>query len=167
MARLSRLVCVLVVLGLAASSTADARGHSVRVFHGSQAVFAFHTAECVKKKDIFTAVLGGEYKSPKYAMAVRIEGFSGFKDYPVTLGPSLGAGSVSLKLFGPRNAVYSNFYKPPFPSPGAGHVKFTHHGHLMGVGFGPAMYTRDASDAVLLTGVVKCKYPRKKRRRRA
>jgi hypothetical protein len=121
-------------------------------------VWTFHTAKCVKTKHRFTAVLGGEVKNPDYAMAISIPGFTGFHDYPVALGPSLAPGSVFLKLFGPNNSEYSNFYRPPFPSPGAGHVTFASGGKLMGVGFGPAMYTRDGSDAVLLTGVVKCNY---------
>jgi hypothetical protein len=34
----------------------------------------------------------------------------------------------------------------------------------MGVGFGPAMYTRDASDAVVVTEVATCKYKHKKKK---
>jgi hypothetical protein len=160
------VVVALLALALAASSTAHARTHRVRVFHGSQVVWTFHTAKCVKSKHRFTAVLGGETRNPDYAMAVSIEGFTGFHRYPVALGPSLAPGSVYLKLFGPNNSEYSNFYTPPFPSPGAGHVTFASRGKLMGVGFGPAMYTRDGSDAVLLSGVVKCKYKKKRAKRR-
>jgi hypothetical protein len=149
----------LLALALAASSTAQARApHRVVVIHGSQVVWSFHTASCVKTKGRFTAVLGGEVKNPDYAMAIVLDRFTGFHDYPVTLGPS---GDSFMKLFGP-NAVYSNIYAPPFPSPGAGRITFADGGRLMGVGFGPAMFTQDASDAVSLTGVVKCKYKKKR-----
>lgn len=73
-------------------------------------MWTFHTAACKRTKHRFTAVLGGEVRNPDYALAVRIDGFTGFHRYAVTLGPSLDG--VFLKLFGPGDAVYSNFYKP-------------------------------------------------------
>jgi hypothetical protein len=159
-------VALLIVVALVGISAAPASAHSVHVIHGKRTVWKFHTAACKRSKDKFSAVLGGEKKNPAYAMAVVIDGFDGFGVYPVSLGPSLDKGDVFLKLFGPGDKAYSNFYAPPFPSPGSGKVYFGDGGHLMGVAFGPAMYTRDATDAVAVTGVVTCKYPHKRKKRR-
>jgi hypothetical protein len=165
MGRCVGVVGALLTLALAVSSTAHARASGgVRVIHGTNVVWTFHTGACTRTKHRFTAVLGGETKNPDYAMAISIDGFTGFHNYPVKLGPSLGSGSVFLKLFGPGDAAYSNFYKPSFPVPGAGLVTFGSGGKLMGVGFGPAMWTRDGSDAVVLAGGVKCKYKKKKKK---
>ena len=147
------------VIANGAWCVSSAQAHRVTVIHGKSVVWTFHTAKCVRSKHRFTAVLGGEDKNPDYALALSIDGFSGFHDYPVTLGPG---SDVFLKLFGPDDAAYSNFYKPPFPSPGAGKITFSSSGKLLGIGFGPAMYTRDGSDAVVLSGVVTCSYKKKR-----
>ncbi len=157
------LAAFAVVLAAGASFAAPAGAHRVTVIHGKQVVWTFHTAKCVKRAHVFTAVFGGEDKRPDYAMGLRIDGFDGFHDYPLTLDFD---SVVFLKLFGPNGAVYSNIYKPPFPSPGAGKVTFARRGKLLGVGFGPAMYTRAATDAVVLSGVVTCSYKKKPAKRR-
>jgi hypothetical protein len=135
------------------------------VLHGSKTVWRFHTAACVRAKHHFSAVLGEGQKSHRYAMAVYIPGFDNFGLYPVSLGPGLDNGDVFLKLFGPGDTAYSNFYAPPFPSSGSGKVYFTNDGKLMGLAFGPAMYTRDGTDAVAVTGVVTCHYRHHKKKR--
>jgi len=143
------------LLLLAAPAAMAAGPHRVRVIHGKKTAWSFHTGKCVRSKHRFTAVLGGEVKNPDYALALEIDPFTGFHDYAVTLGPS---SDVFLKLFGPKDAVYSNFYKPPFPAPSLGKVTFSANGRLMGVGFGPAMFSKDFTDAVVLAGVVTCRY---------
>lgn len=151
---------VLLALATAAASPAQAApSHRLLVVHGRDVVWTFHTAACKRSKHRFTAVLGGEVRNPDYALAVHIDGFSGFHRYAVTLGPSLDG--VFLKLFGPGDAVYSNFYRPPYPVPGAGRVTFGNGGRVMGVGFGPAMFSADGSDGVVLAGAVTCKYPKR------
>jgi hypothetical protein len=137
---------------------APAGARSVMVLDGTKVVWRFHTAKCTRTKHRFSAVFGGEVKNPDYALALTIDEFTGFHEYPVTLGPT---SVVFLKLFGPNDAVYSNFYVPPFPAPGFGAVKFGSGGKLLGVGFAPAMFTSDASDAVVLAGGARCVYRKK------
>jgi hypothetical protein len=52
---------------------------------------------------------------------------------------------------------------PPYPVPSEGDVEFSSGGTLVGVAFGPAMFSEDRTNAVQLTGVVRCHKPKKKK----
>ena len=57
----------------------------------------------------------------------------------------------------------SNFV-PPEPVPSLGGIKFSDDGTLIGVGFQP-MFNASGSEAVIVTGVMVCHYPKKKGRK--
>lgn len=144
-------------LVLAVSPSALARStHYLRVIDSSDHIVAtFLSAKCVKNKRGFFATTPHP-QGQKY-LHVRIEDFSGFHDYDLTVGGNADPYVVFAATDGTR---YSNLNRPPFPSPGSGQVRFRKHGKLMGVGFSPA-YSNDGSDAVTFTGVLKCNYPKR------
>ncbi len=55
---------------------------------------------------------------------------------------------------------YSNLFQPPFPSPGFGQLQFSRNHKLLGVAYTPT-WTLDGTDAVTLTGVLTCRWPRR------
>jgi hypothetical protein len=150
-------VAAVAALILAAAPTALARGtHYVRVIDSSDHIVAtFLTAKCVKNKRGFFATT--PHPDGQKYLHVRIEEFTGFHNYDLTVGANADPYVVFAATDGTR---YSNLNRPPFPSPGGGQVRFAQHGKLMGVGFFPA-YNNDGSDAVTFTGVLKCKYPKR------
>jgi hypothetical protein len=97
-------------------------------------------------------------------LEVDISNFAGFKkEYEVEPGNVEGLPIVAFTLGdGKGNGVaYSNTYPPPEPIPTIGRIVFREAGHLMGVGYGPAMYDYRGDSAVTFTGVVECEKPKK------
>jgi hypothetical protein len=150
---------VALAVGLVGSPTALA-AHEVKVLHGKQVVAVFHSAQCVRRKHSFTALVTRKTNSG-WGLYVQFDTgtFTGFHTYP--LSPGVNADPYVVVHGGPNDVTYSNLNVPPFPSPGAGQIQFENHGKLMGVGYFPA-YSVGGGDAVQFTGVLKCHYPKKK-----
>lgn len=99
----------------------------------------------------------------KYELSVDIfRAFTGFHKYDLTLD----AEANPILRFNPvgdyRGGVYSNTFVPSHPVPGFGRVNFSSNGKRMGVGFGPAMWSRDTSRAVVVAGGLECRYPKRR-----
>ena len=107
-----------------------------------------------------TSVSGNE----KYELFVTVFGFNGFHEYEISQGSIDPNPGMYLSDIADNSGKgdYSNSFVPSYPSPGCGEIAFRREGKLLGVGHGPAMYSRDRSDAVFLTGVVECKYKKRK-----
>jgi hypothetical protein len=80
--------------------------------------------------------------------------------------------SHNLAYGGPNQFTYtgpagewSNLVVPPNAPPGGGGIEFNRKMTRMGLGFAPAFST-DTNSTVSVTGGLKCKYPKKRRKRR-
>ena len=51
--------------------------------------------------------------------------------------------------------------------PAIGRALFREGGHLLGIGFGPAMFNSHGTHAIAFTGVVECEKPRKGKKGKA
>jgi hypothetical protein len=160
------LVAALLALTFAAP-TALAAQPKVTVIGEDNAVLAtFKTAKCKKGKKSKTGTnffADAISTNGKYELNVDIfSDFSGFHKYEL----ALGADANPVLRFSEKGETlsggYSNEFVPPFPVPGGGEINFTPNGKRMGVGFGPAMWNRDASSAVVLAGALECRYPKKR-----
>ena len=153
-------VVLAVVVGQAPSQAADGKAHQVMVITQYGLVAKFKTAKCRKRKDGFDLLTkevdGG------YSLFVSIDNFDPKQDaYPVTQGAS--DPFVSVVQHG-SDLRYNNTNVPPFPAPGFGKIEFDKdHPKLVGVGYSHA-YTHDATDAATITGVLTCKYPKRRAR---
>jgi hypothetical protein len=160
---------LVVALALAMPSAAVAAAPAVTVIGQENAILAkFTTAKCTKGKPrggkiSFTAEAtstNGQYE----LVAAIVLAFTGFHKYDLSLEPDpnpyLHFGAKSERaVFG---SGYSNEFVPPYPVPGFGRFTFTPNGKRMGIGFGPAMFNKDASDAVVLAGGLECRYKGKR-----
>ncbi len=127
-------------------------------------IATFHSARCRKGgKGAKDFVAHGHSSNGTYSLYVSIDQFSGFHHYELGLDRNADPFVIFSNAHSDSAPAYSNIFVPPFPSPGGGGIDFAGHGRLMGVGFSPA-YSRDFSDAVTFTGVLTCRYKRKKRR---
>jgi hypothetical protein len=150
---------VLALVFAAPSAASAASSPGVRVIGEDEQVLAiFKTAKCNKSKHFFHAEAFSADR--QYELDAFIRQFSGFHPYEVSLGSTDPAILFSSAHPGP---IYSNQFEPPYPVPGAGQIRFSPNGKRMGIGFGPAMWSDDASSAVVLAGGLECRYPRKKR----
>ncbi len=154
----------IVALALAAPSSAIAAAPGVTVLGAeNQELAKFTTAKCLKgttRKGSFFAKATST--NGQYELDVEILfAFTGFHKYDLNLEPEANP----YLRFGVRGdeSGYSNEFVPPFPVPGFGQINFSRKGKRMGVGFGPALWNRDASDAVVLAGGLECRYKKKKR----
>jgi hypothetical protein len=164
-----RVGLVGLLIGLALLLPATALGASAPgvtvIGQENQVLATFKTAKCKKGKPRKT---GASF----YAEAVSTDGqyelavdiffvFTGFHKYDLTLDPT----PASVLRFSTKgdfaSGGYSNEFVPPYSVPGFGQINFTPNGKRMGVGFGPAMWNRDASDAVVLAGGLECRFPKK------
>ena len=147
-----------VVLGQAPSQAAKAPVHQVVVLTQYGLVAKFKTAKCRKREggfDLLTKEVDGGY-----SLFASIDHLDKNQDtYPVTQGKSDPFVSV---IQAGTDLRYNNSNVPPFPAPGFGQIQFDkRHPKLVGVGYSHA-YTHDASDAATITGVLKCKYPKRR-----
>jgi hypothetical protein len=85
--------------------------------------------------------------------------FKGFDEYDLALEADARAVLYFKQISG--GPVFSNEFVPPYSVPGFGKIKFTKDGSRMGVGFAPAMWSQDFSDAVVLAGGMTCRYATK------
>lgn len=152
---------VLVALALTApSALASSSVPGVTVIgENDQTLATFTTAKCTKSAHYFHAEAFSTDR--KYELDAFIRGFSGFHKYDVTLGSTNP--SILFESTSPGTPAYSNQFQPAFPVPGFGQIDFSAKGKRVGIGFGPAMWSEDASTAVVLAGGLECKYKKKKR----
>jgi hypothetical protein len=66
-----------------------------------------------------------------------------------------------LIVEGDLGTTYSSRYEPPAPIPTIGRALFREGGHLLGIGFGPAMFEHNHDQAIQFTGVIECEKPKK------
>jgi hypothetical protein len=155
---------LMAALALLVPCAAAAATPAVTVIGDNDQVLAeFTTAKCLKgttRKGSFFAKATST--NGKYELAVEILfAFTGFHKYDLSLEPD-PTPYVRFSVKGDSSG-YSNEFVPPFPVPGFGQIRFSPKGKRMGVGFGPAMWNRDASDAVVLAGALECRYKPKRR----
>jgi hypothetical protein len=142
-----------------APTPAVAASHTVRVLDGhSRVVAVWHSAKCRKHRHDFKALTAKTASG--YSLFASIDDFSGFHSYELLQS---GNADPYVTVHGPGGVSYSNLNVPPFSSFGYGGLDFRKHGKLLGIGYSPA-YSAGGSDAVTFTGVLTCKYPRKRRR---
>lgn len=155
---------LMVSLALLVPSAAAAATPKVTVIGANDQILAeFTTAKCLKGKtpkgSFFAKAIS---TNGQYELAVDILfAFTGFHKYELSLEPEPSY-YLRFSVKGDESG-YSNEFVPPFPVPGFGQIDFSSNGKRMGVGFGPAMWNRDASDAVVLAGALKCQYKKKRR----
>jgi hypothetical protein len=139
----------------------------VKVIGEENALLAtFKTAKCKmgkaskKGKSLYIDAIStnGGYE----LSAALILEFTGFHSYDLGLGPGSGP-LLSFTKKGDSND-YSNAYVPPYPVPGFGQINFSSNGKRVGMGFGPAMWSKDLTTAVVVAGGLECKYAAKKKR---
>jgi len=148
--------------GLAGVAVAKPKPHGVLVDRGGIILQVFTNAKCsISKRNGFVATskaLGGR-------LDVRVQPFDGFHEYPLKPGE---AGARIQRTFvavtTPSGVQFASDFIPPDPVPSLGGVKFSDDGKLIGVGFQP-MFDASGSEAVIVTGVMVCHYPKKKGKR--
>ena len=148
--------------GLAGPAAADAHTiQGVNVVRGSFLVRTFTDAKCsISKSHGFTATA----KAFHSALLVHVEPFDDFDtSYPLRQGRS---GAPIEKTFisftDPYRVDFASNFIPPYPVQSLGAIKFSDDGQQIGVGFHP-MFNSAGSDAVIVTGVMACHYPKKKK----
>jgi hypothetical protein len=158
------LAGLLAMLALMVPSGAAASVPAVTVFGSNDQMLAkFTTAKCRKgttrKGSFFAKAIS---TNGQYEIDVAIYfAFTGLHEYDLALEPEANP-YLRFSVEGDESG-YSNEFVPPFPVPGFGQIRFSPNGKRMGIGFGPAMWNRDASDSVVLAGGLKCRYPKKRR----
>jgi hypothetical protein len=158
------LAGLTVGLALLLPLAAQASTPTVTVLGEGDTVLAkFKTAKCLKGKTPKGSFFAkATSTNGRYEIAVEILfAFTGFHEYPLVLEREPNP-YLRFSAKGDESG-YSNEFVPPFPVPGFGQINFSRNGKRMGVGFGPAMWNRDASDAVVLAGGLECRYRKRKR----
>jgi hypothetical protein len=162
--RLAALSAALVALALTASGASAAkRERGVRVLNSESHVVAlFRSAKCrINKLGFYSDAFDRRYHLEANVLSAPGAPFAGFKQYPLERGH---ATQVYVALKSPSGVYYASDFVPPYPVHGGGALNFSSDGKLLGIGFSP-MFSEDGSDAVTVAGVLKCKYPKKKKRR--
>ncbi len=145
--------------GLAGIAVAKPKPHGVLVDRGGIILQVFTNARCsISKRNGFVATskaLGGR-------LEVRVKPFDGFDEYPLKPGEQ-GAPirQTFVSVTTPSGVQFASDFIPPEPVPSFGMVTFSDDGKLVGVGFQP-MFDASGSEAVIVTGVMVCHYPKKK-----
>ncbi len=138
-------------------AVAKPKPHGVLVDRGGITLQVFTNAKCsISKRKGFVA--SSEALGAK--LHVHVQPFNGFGKYPLKAGERTGPYQRTFVDFTTPSGVYfaSNFV-PPDPVPSLGAVKFSGDGTLVGVGFQP-MFNSSGSEAVIITGVMVCHYPK-------
>jgi hypothetical protein len=154
------VVGVLAVPGGSADAVTKApRRHSIYVTRsGGRTIDVFRDAKCtISQRTGFTAVS----KRLGATLRVRIEPFEGFHDYDLKAGSIHGPRRRTFMDLRLRNGAYfaSNFVPPHQSIVSEGGIRFSDDHTLIGAGFQP-MFDASGGDAVIVTGVMTCHYPR-------
>jgi hypothetical protein len=145
--------------------------HRISVLGTSdETVASFSSAKCTKiksKEDGPVFFAHAVSTNGGYDLFVKVFAFKGVhREYEIAQGPIDPNPSLLFQPTADQSdaSEYSNRFVPSYPSFGFGEVVFREAGRLLGVGYGPAMYSRDLADAVALTGVVECRYKARTKR---
>ena len=100
------------------------------------------------------------------SLHVHIASFDGFGTiYPLSQGRSGARIEKTFVSFQDAQGVdFASNFIPPHPVASLGEINFADGGRLIGVGFHP-MFNASGSEAVTVTGVMACHYPKKKTKR--
>ena len=159
---LAASAALLVLLLGAASAAAAAPGVTVLGEESTQ-VAVFKNAKCTKSKKIKSFYINSTSTNGQYELsAVIFKDFSGFHSYKLALDPS-PSDYIRISPKGNAENGWTNENVPPYPVPGFGEINFTPNGKQVGLGFGPAMYNREFTSAVVVAGGFECTYPKKKK----
>jgi opacity protein-like surface antigen len=152
---------LVLALGAASAAAAPAPGVTVLGEEGTQ-VAVFKKAKCTKtkRKSFFltSTSTNGQYE----LSAVILRDFSGFHSYDLALEDN-PSDYLRVSPKGSAEGGWSNEFVPPYPVPGFGEINFTPNGKQVGLGFGPAMWNREFTSAVVVAGGLECTYPKKKK----
>ncbi len=143
--------------GLAGVAVGKPKPHGVLVTRGEITLQVFTNAKCsISKRKGFIA----SSKALGAKLNVHVQPFDGFDEYPLKAGQRSGPYQRTFVDFTTPSGVYfaSNFVAPD-PVPSLGAIKFSDDGELVGVGFQP-MFNASGSEAVIITGVMVCHYPK-------
>jgi hypothetical protein len=149
---------------LPASAMAASAAKVTVIGQENKILAVFKTAKCKTKKPkgVGTSFLSRAVSTNgQYELRADIFQpiFKGFDEYDLTLENDARAVLYFQALGG--GPVFSNEFVPPYPVPGFGKIKFSKSGKRVGIGFGPAMWSQDFSDAVVLAGALECRYATK------
>lgn len=154
------LLIALALLLPTSAIAASAAG--VRVIGQDNKLLAiFKTAKCKTKKPkgAKTSFLSSAISTNgKYELRADVfqPVFSGFREYDLALENDAKVVLYFEKRSG--GPVFSNEFVPPYPVPGFGQINFAKDGSRIGLGFAPAMWSQDFSDAVVVAGGLVCRY---------
>ncbi len=148
--------------GLADVAVAAPNPHGVLVDRGGIVLKVFTDAQCsISKRNGFLA----SSKALGAQLHVRVQPFHGFGEYPLKAGRQHAPiRRTFVSFISPSGVEFASDFIPPDPVPSLGAVKFSDDGRLVGVGFQP-MFNASGSEAVIVTGVIICHYPKKTGRR--
>lgn len=155
-------VLFVLALGAASASAAGAPGVTVLGEESTQ-IAVFKKAKCTKSKKSKSFYIDSTSTNGQYELqAVILKDFSGFHSYKLAFEPNP---SDYIRVFPKGNAEngWTNENVPPYPVPGLGEINFTPNGKQVGLGFGPEMFNREFSSAVVVAGGFECTYPKKKK----
>jgi hypothetical protein len=160
------IAALLLTLALLVPATATAAVPGVTVIGEEDITLAvFKKATCKRGRATKgTFYIDATSTNGKYELlAAFAGGFSGFHQYDLTLDPNANPYLRFSEKGEFSSGGYSNEFVPPYPVPGFGAIKFSPDGKRVSLGFGPAMWNRDASKAVVLAGGLECRYPKRKK----
>jgi hypothetical protein len=144
--------------GLPGVAVAKPNPHRVRVDRGGIVLQVFTDAKCsISKRNGFLA----SSKALGSQLYVHVQPFHGFDEYP--LKPGEGSAPIRrtfVSFTTPSGVEFASDFVPPYPIGSLGAVKFSDDGKLIGVSFQP-MFDASGSEAVIVTGVMVCHYPKK------
>jgi hypothetical protein len=144
-----------------AGAVAAPNPYGVLVDRGGIVLKVFTDAKCsISKRNGFLA------SSKRYGaqLHVRVQPFPGFDEYPLKAGKEGAPIERTFVSFtSPSGVDFASDFIPPHPVASGGAVKFSDDGKLIGVGFQP-MFNASGSEAVIVTGVMVCHYPKKGKR---
>jgi hypothetical protein len=149
---------------LPASAMAGTAAKVTVIGQDNQILGVFKTAKCKTRtpKGVGTSFLSRSVSTNgRYELEAKIfqPVFHGFGKYDLTLDPDARAVLYFQAIGG--GPIFSNEFVPPYSVPGFGQINFSKSGKHVGLGFGPAMWSQDFSDAVVLAGGLECRYATK------
>ncbi len=155
-------VAGIVVLSLAVPATSQA---AVDVLQGDEegnvtTLVSFKTAKC-RKASRKGAFLKFAADAKRGGWTLRVNVFTRAREMDLVYGSD---GPADFTVTGP-GGTFTNLNRPPNAPPGGGAIVFNAKRTRMGLGFQPT-FNEDLSGSVDVGGALKCKYPKKKRRRR-
>ena len=156
------LALAATLMALAVSSVgataSDSSYFGIHVATGNNPNFlTFRSAKCrLHSKSFFEAVAFDR----GWELNVQLHHFTGFHRYKLERGHYNG---TFLSLISPSRVEYASDFVPPAHEPGGGEINFRNNGRLLGGGFA-AMFDANGSDAVDVAGVLRCRYPPRRRR---